>query len=386
MIGRPKILSIYITKEIFKNFFIIFFGLLILFFAVDFFESTKDAKNIENALKISTEIVLFRIPNLLETILHFIILLAGLFTFYKLSNNSEIVVMRASGRSIFQIVKFPTFIAFLFGIFVITVYNPISSTLNMKSERLKNIYFRNEKEDLLELKNGLWLKQKNLEQEGEIVIRATKVYKDILVFDDVILLYFDKNGNSIQRINAKSIKLNENNSWTSMENYIIKKGKKLNFVKEMKIPTNLTKTFISKTIQNDYESMYNISFLKLRSSIKELQESGFSTLKFKVRYYYLMTVPFLFSIMILISAYFGIVNTRSNKKYISIVYGIAVGFTIFITHNVIFEMSNAQRLTVLDGSVLAVLAFIFIGILLLIKKDLLSNFNVKIFKKHKRID
>lgn len=383
IIGRPKILSVYITKEMFKNFFIIFFGLLVLFFAVDFFETTKDAKNIENALKISTEIVLFRIPNLLETILHFIILLAGLFTFYKLSNNSEIVVMRTSGRSIFQITKFPAFIAFLFGIFVITVYNPISSTLNVKSERLRNIYFKNEQSDMLELENGLWLKQKNLESDGgEIIIKATKVYKDRLVFDNIMLLYMDKNNNFLQRINAETIRLTDDNKWISTNNYIIKEGKDLEFIKEITIPTNLTKNFISRTIQHDYESMYNISFLKLRSSIKDLKESGFNTLKFEIRYYYLMTVPFIFAIMVLVSAYFGIVNTRSNKKYISIIKGIAVGFIIFISHNIIFELSNAERLTVIDGSLLTVLAFIFISIALLIKKDLLSNFNVNFFKKH----
>lgn len=380
MLGQPKKFSIYITKEIFKNFFIIFFGLLILFFAVDFFEMTKDAKNIDNALKISTEIVLFRIPNLLETILHFIILLAGLFTFYKLSNNSEIVIMRTSGRSIFQIIKFPTFIAFLFGIFVITIYNPISSSLNVKSERLRNIHFKNEKEDLLESSSGIWFKQRNLEDDnGNIVIRASKVYKELLVFNDVILIYIDNNDNFIKRINTKTLKLNKDNTWIAIDNYIIEEGKEMEFVDKITIPTTLTNKFVSKTIKNDYESMYNISFWNLRSSIKELKESGFNTLKFEIRYYYMMTVPFLFAIMILISAYYGMVSTRDNKKYISIVKGIAVGFIIFIAHNIVAELTNAEKLTVLDGSVFIVLIFILLSIVLLMRKDLLSNFNGKFF-------
>lgn len=380
MLGQPKKFSIYITKEIFKSFFIIFFGFLILFFAVDFFEMTKDAKNIDNALKISIEIVLFRIPNLLETILHFIILLAGLFTFYKLSNNSEIVIMRASGRSIFQIIKFPIFIAFLFGIFVITIYNPISSSLNVKSERLKNIHFKNEKEDLLESTSGMWLKQRNLDNDnGSIVIRASRVYKELLVFNDVILIYIDKNDNFIKRVNTKMLKLNKDNTWTAVDNYIIEEGKEMEFVDRIIIPTTLTKKFVSKTIKNDYESMYNISFWNLRSSIKELKESGFNTLKFETRYYYMMTVPFLFAIMILISAYYGMVSTRDNKKYISIIKGIAVGFIIFITHNIVAELTNAEKLTVLDGSVFIVLIFILLSIVLLMKKDLLSNFNGKFF-------
>lgn len=359
-----------------------FIGLFLLFFAVDFFETTKDInKDMQDALKISTLIVLYRTPSLLETILHFIILLSGLFVFFKLSNNSEIVVMRSSGKSIFQIIKFPMFMIFLFGVFVITIFNPISSTLNTKSEKLKNIYFRNEKDDLLELKNGIWFKQKNLKDNGTIVIKASKVYKDILLFSNVILIYIDENNNFVKRINSQNIKLN-NNEWISADNYIIQEGKNTEFIKLLKIPTNLTQKFVSKTIQNDYESLYNISFWKLRSSIKDLKESGFNTLKFEVRYYYLMTVPFLFAIMIFISAYFGIVSTRSNKKYISIIKGIAVGFIIFISHNVIVELTNAQRLTIFDGSVLIVLVYIILSILLLLKKDLLSNFNANIFKKN----
>lgn len=382
MISSNGILSVYITKNIFKIFLIMFIGLFLLFFAVDFFETTKDInKDMQDALKISTLIVLYRTPSLLETILHFIILLSGLFVFFKLSNNSEIVVMRSSGKSIFQIIKFPMFMIFLFGVFVITIFNPISSTLNTKSEKLKNIYFRNEKDDLLELKNGIWFKQKNLEDNGTIVIKASKVYKDILLFNNVILIYIDENNNFVKRINSQNIKLN-NNEWISADNYIIQEGKNTEFIKLLKIPTNLTQKFVSKTIQNDYESLYNISFWKLRSSIKDLKESGFNTLKFEVRYYYLMTVPFLFAIMIFISAYFGIVSTRSNKKYLSIIKGIAVGFIIFISHNVIVELTNAQRLTIFDGSVLIVLVYIILSILLLLKKDLLSNFNANIFKKN----
>lgn len=372
---KIKKFSIYIAKDILKNFFIMFIGLLLLFFAVDFFEVSQDVKQIQDGLKIAIQIVLFRIPNLLETILHFIVLLAGLFTFYKLSNNSEIVIMRSTGRSIFQIIKFPAFIAFLFGIFVIAIYNPISASLNIKSERLKNIYLKNEKEDLLESQNGIWFKQKNIEDgSGYIIIKTSRVYKELLIFNDVFLIFIDDDNNFIKRINVNMLKLNDDNTWILTNNYITKKGEKTEFVKEMEIKTNLTKSFIYKTIQNNYESIYNIPFWKLKSSIKDLKESGFDSRKFEIRFYYMLTLPFLFAIMVLVSAYFGIVHNRENKKYISIIQGIAVGFVIFITHNIVFELTSADKLTIFDGSILIVLIFIMLSIYLLIKKDTLSNF------------
>ena len=366
-------ISLYITKNVIKNFLIIFFGLFILFFAVDFFEASKDVKQVKDGLKIATQVSLFRIPNLIETILHFIVLLAGLFTFYKLSNNSEIVVIRSSGKSIFQIVKFSAFVAFLIGIFVITIYNPIASTLNAKSIKIKNVYIKHEKEDLFESQNGIWLKQKNLENDGNIIIKSSRVYRDLLIFNDVILIFTDSNNNFEKRIDSDMIKLS-NNKWILTNNYITQKGSKSEFIKEMELPTNLSKSFISKTIQNNYDSIYNIPFWKLKSSIKAMNESGFDSRKFEIRYYYLLTLPFLYAIMILISAYFGIVHNRENKKYLSIVYGIAVGFAIFITHNIVFELTSANKFTIFDGSVVIVLVYIILTIYLLMKKDTLSNF------------
>lgn len=366
-------ISLYITKNIIKNFLIIFFGLFILFFAVDFFEVSKDVKQVKDGLKIATQVSLFRIPNLIETILHFIVLLAGLFTFYKLSNNSEIVVIRSSGKSIFQIVKFSAFVAFLIGIFVITLYNPMASVLNAKSIKIKNVYIKHEKEDLFESKNGIWLKQKNLENDGNIIIKSLRVYRDLLIFNDVILIFTDSNNNFEKRIDSDMIKLSDN-KWLLTNNYITQKGSKSEFIKEMELPTNLSKSFISKTIQNNYDSIYNIPFWKLKSSIKAMNESGFDSRKFEIRYYYLLTLPFLYAIMILISAYFGIVHNRENKKYLSIVYGIAVGFVIFITHNIVFELTSANKFTIFDSSVIIVSIYIILTIYLLMKKDTLSNF------------
>jgi len=378
----PQKFSIYITKQILKNFFVIFFGLFLLFFAVDFFETSNDLKNTKDAIKICTEVVLFRIPALLETIIHFVLLLSSLFAFYRLSNNSEIVVIRSTGRSILQMIKFPIFIAFLLGVLTIMVYNPVSSYLNTKSERLKNMYLKDEKEDLLAPVNGIWLKQDNLEDNGgEIIIKASKVYKELLIFQDVLLIYTDNNYNFLKRINAKMAKLNDNKTWTLSNCYLIQEGKNHEYVDKIIVPTNLTSGFISKTIKSDYDSIYNVSFWKLKSSIDDLQESGFDTLRFRNRFYYLLTLPFLFSVMIIVSAYFGIVSTRNDKKYLSIIKGIAVGFLIFISHNMITELVDAQKLTLFDGSIFIVIIFLAISIIMIMKKDLLNNF--KFYEKNK---
>ena len=200
------------------------------------------------------------------------------------------------------------------------------------------------------------------------------------------MLLYTQNGKFEKRVNTNILKLNDNNTWTATDNFIIQEGKKNEFIKQIIIPTHLTKKFINHTIENDYDSIYNIPFWRLKSLIKELELSGFDNLKFKIRFYYLITIPFLFAILIFISAYYGIVNTRDGNKYLSIVKGILVGFIIFFSHNIITEFSNARRLTAFDGSIFIILFYILISIILLIKKDLLSNFNIKLFDINKLIN
>jgi lipopolysaccharide export LptBFGC system permease protein LptF len=69
-----------------------FLGLFILFFIVDFLETTKGMEGENVTVKVIAQIVLYRIPNLLEAVLHFILLLSSLMAFYSLSNNSEITI------------------------------------------------------------------------------------------------------------------------------------------------------------------------------------------------------------------------------------------------------------------------------------------------------
>jgi lipopolysaccharide export system permease protein len=283
--------------------------------------------------------------------------------------------MRASGKSIFSIIKFSAFVAFLLGIFVVVFYNSISSYLNTESKRLTNLYLKGKNENFLESKNGIWFKQNNLkDNSGIIIIRASSAHKKELIFNDVILFYLDKNNNFLKRINTKTLTLN-NNSWTAVDNYIIQNGEKSKFIKNIDISTNLNRNFIIKMIRNEYESEYNVYFLNLASSIKDLESSGFNTLKFKVRFYSLLFTPFLFSIMILISAYFGIVSSRENKKYLSLIKGITMGFIVFVSHTLIIEFANASKLTILDSSFFIVLIFVLLSVVLIMKKDLLSNYS-----------
>ena len=371
-IVKPSILSLYFIKEIFKKFLFLYIGLFILFFSIDFLENINDVSKIQNGFLIVLKISLYKTPIFLEKIMHFILLLSSLFTFYKMSNNSEITIMQLTGKPLISILKFPLFFSYLLGWIIVLFYFPFAGKLNEESTRLYLMYLKNEKIDLLEPKNGFWFVQNSLsEKNKKIIINAKQIYKNTYTFNDVILLYMN-NDFFEKRINSKKLIYN-NKVFTAYDNYIISPNNNIEYVKEITIPTNVSRYFLKNLIKNRYESVENISFLQLKRVKKRLDLLGFNTKKYDIRFYFLLTLPLLYVIMIIISLYFGIVNFRDNIKYINIIKGIIMGFCIYITHNIIYQLTEAEKLSITDGCVLIILFYLLLSILLLIKKDILQN-------------
>lgn len=382
---RINKLSFYITRELIKKILIILISIAILVFIIDFSELAKDARDNEAGVSIALKIALLKLPTFIETSLQFIVLLSALFTFAKLSKNSEMIVMKISKLSVFQLLKVPVVLVFLIGAFSITVINPISSFSNKYYKRMENKYFKNETEVIIESLSGLWFRQKNLvveneeiKEKGEIIIRANKVYADQIIFNNAILTYTDSEGNFLQRMNVKKLKFDDNGFWFAKDIYVMKEKERAEYHGKMIIPTNLDRDFISKKIKNDYEALENISFWELPNLIKDATNSGLDAKKFRIRFLYLLSVPFVFVSMVYFAAYFAINNERLHKSTIMIMAGILTGFIIYISHNVLVQLAGSGKVSIFNAVFAPVILYLIIGLFLIIKKEELLN--CKIFK------
>jgi lipopolysaccharide export system permease protein len=357
-----KKISIYIIKNIFKNFFIIFCGLFVLFFIFDLLEDGRI--NVDTSAYNIFKMTIYRIPMLLEKTLHLIFLLSSLISFYTLSNNNEIVIIRSSGMSMFQILKVPAIFGFLFGIFVILVYSPFANKFNARSKKIVNTYFENRESEIIKFKNGLWFKQDN----GKTIIKIEMADRNLLSFEKITMLFLDKNNAFLKRIDAES-GVFDNGKWKLKNAYIYQENSEKTFINEIDINSTLVEDFIKKTIKNNYSSIDETDFIEISSTIKELKMSGFNTKKIEVKYYSLMVTPFIFAVMIMIGAYFGVVHNRGSGKALSILNGIIFGFGVFIVNNIITEFAIAEKITLLDGSVFLACAYFILCLIMLIRKD-----------------
>ena len=117
---------------------VVFGGIFALVALIDYIElmrRTGDIPNVSAALVAKTS--LYRVPQVVERILPFCILIGAMSCYLNLSRRLELVVARSAGLSAWQFVTPALVVAFALGIVATTVYNPISAILQERSKRFE---------------------------------------------------------------------------------------------------------------------------------------------------------------------------------------------------------------------------------------------------------
>ena len=108
---------------------VVFAGIFALVALIDYIELMRragDIPNVSAALVAKTSF--YRVPQVVERILPFCVLIGAMSCYLNLSRRLELVVARSAGMSAWQFVMPAVVVAFVFGLIATTIYNPISAT------------------------------------------------------------------------------------------------------------------------------------------------------------------------------------------------------------------------------------------------------------------
>lgn len=141
------ILDRYLTRNFLKSFFACLLGFVFLYCIIDIFTTLQDMiKNHPPILKI-VELYIYFIPTILTQTSPIAVLLATLITLGNFNQNNEIIAMRASGLSIYQIIRPMVVFGFLLslGIFLLSeIVVPYSQNM---SRMIKEVYIEKKLDD-----------------------------------------------------------------------------------------------------------------------------------------------------------------------------------------------------------------------------------------------
>ncbi|MEY3106150.1 MAG: hypothetical protein RIT35_313, partial [Pseudomonadota bacterium] len=338
--------------------FIFDFSLISLIFAIIILLATilTNVKEFHNLKIITfTQIILFKLPYLLQEILPFIILLSGVCTFSKLSKSSELVVARAAGISVWQLIRPTLIISIMISIFNITIFNSLSAGLLNIQETLLNKYLH-QSNNLVSVSNsGLWLIDNN--NQDKSIINAKNISTSNMNLEDVTIMLMKKDNSFIKRIAAKTAIIKDNK--LKLKDVIIYEPGKVS----KRLQDYQLKTYLQfDKLQNNYSASETKSFWELPEFIKQLKTAGFSARRAILYYYNLILNPFTLSAMLLIAIPAGLKCTRVTKMSLRITLGVICGFVIYFFIELVATLALSGTIPLL----LAASAPIFVSILIAI--------------------
>jgi len=330
----------YFARTFLTWFAVFTFGVTSLILLFDFSElirraSTKDNVNFDNLIKMT----FLKLPHLLEMLLPFIVLFSAMFALWKLNRQNEISVSRAAGLSIWQLLSPFMIVALFIGFFDLFVINSASSGLLAKHKTMVAEVFHNNKGGISISKTGIWLRYAS--DTGPIVLRVGHINVEEKLLSNLTILEYDDKDILQVRIDATTANfvgegLMLNNVWIYPY--------KAEPIHHENLPYNTALSL--HHIQDNKRDPETISFWELPSFIDLLEESGLSSVKYRLYFQAIIARAFWLISMILLAATCTLRPIRQGKQFLFMLPAALIGFSWYFLRDITYAMGQSSTLPV----------------------------------------
>lgn len=326
----PWILWRYIARNYiawFSSVFLIIMVIIGIFETVELFRRSS-GKSYINFIVI-LKMVILKLPMVVEQVLPLIIFFSCFLCIRALNKKLEIIVMRSIGISMIQIVVPFLAVASIFSLVYLFIFNPLSSTMFSRFERLESKFFKSQQDALSISNSGLWFKKTY--NEEKVIVHSKKASKKSPKLEDITIYLFDKDNNFRERLDAKEAIMKKNE--LILQNPWVAKAK--DWSKEEKSYRNIFIDLSLASLEESLASPKSIPFYKLQRFIESMSKMGFSVTAHRGHRYRLLGAPFLYLAMILWAAALSLRWQRQEKSIKIIGIACIAVFSLYIFNEVI---------------------------------------------------
>lgn len=334
-------LSLYIGRQFlvaFAGILLIIMGLILLFDVIELIRRAGNRADL--GLGVVLAMALFKLPQMLHTILPFAVMIGAMVAFWRLTRTHELVVARAAGISAWQFLAPVLVIVAAMGIFEVMAFNPVAAALYGRYERLQDeaLFNRTSSIDVSEV--GLWLREGD--SGNQVVVHADEVRQDGLVLNlrDVHIFQYDQPDHFLRRIAAARARLMDG-AFDLEDVWVMEGGKPSEHLESMTLGTELT----LDRVHDNFASPETMSFWQLPSFITFFEKAGFAATKHRMYLQSLLATPLLLCAMVLIASVFSLKpNTRAGGLMMRIGGGVAAGFFVYFFTKLVYAFGLSATL------------------------------------------
>jgi lipopolysaccharide export system permease protein len=324
-------LSFYIARRFMLSVLLVlgvFFGLMMLIEMVELVGRFPDSGVSLGQL---AGLAALKVPQSLYRILPLIVILASIALFLALARSSELVVVRASGRSALRVLGAPVCVALALGAVAVMVFNPLVAATSRHHDDLVARYANGQVNVLSLSPEGLWLRQGG--EGSQTVIRANQANEDGTVLTGVTFLEFDSAGRPRSRVEAARAELSRG-AWALTD------LKRWDLAAENPEGTALTQAqgsiasdLTRDRIRDSFGDPSAVPVWDLPAFIASLDKAGFSSRQHRVWLQMEFALPVLLAGMVLLAAGFTMRHVRFGNTGMMVLGAVLAGFGIFFLRN-----------------------------------------------------
>ncbi len=369
----PLTLSRYLATRYIINTLFLVVGLLSLVYLFDTVELVRRANKTSNVpFSLVLQMGLLKLPDVGQILFPFAILFSAMFTFWQLNQRSELVVLRASGFSVWQFLAPVILVALLTGMLQVGIINPVGALFIGKYQQLENTYLERQENQIALFREGLWLRQEldspmgpqKQHAKSYVILHAKKVRQPEWILQKLTVFYFDSQDNLERRLDADEAVLKPD-KWVFRTAKIHSTGGEISEHTTWELPTRLT----IQDIEDSFSSPQSLSFWQLPAHIKTLEETGFNTSSLEVHYQSLLAQPLFLATMVLLAATVAMRPPRAGQHLILIGAGVFTGFFVFFLSSYLQALGASQQIPPLLAAWSPTVIFVLLGFTALINLE-----------------
>jgi lipopolysaccharide export system permease protein len=314
----------------------VFVGIFALVALLDYIELMRRAGDIPHVSPLLVaKTSLFRVPQVIERILPFCVLIGAMSSYLNLSRRMELVVARSVGMSAWQFIAPAVIGAFLIGVFATAVYNPLAATLRENSKKFEAELFGRSTSEFGGTGGSFWASQRNA--GGLALINANASRNQGVDLSGVTVFTFDNDHHFRARIEASAAVLDPG-VWRLQDARVYRLGVVPQHVAEFRLKTSLT----PEQVRESFATPETVPFWDLPEYITIAEHAGLVAAGYRLQFQKLLARPFLLAAMVFLAASVSLRFFRFGGIQKMVLSGVAAGFLLYVLSKVTDDLSQAE--------------------------------------------
>ncbi len=339
------ILARYLTRRLGVSFAMVAGVFLSMLLLLDMVEQMRRLAAQSPGFAQILRLSLLNLPEGFYEIAPLMLMLAAMWVGLGWSRSSEFVVIRATGRSLPQLMIWPAIAVMVASAGFVAVMNPMVAGASQEYSRLSAQLRGRTTGTAALVEDGLWLRQ--ADALGQTVITARSAEATGTILHDVTFLVFDDSNGLSQRLRATRADLRPGQwqlSGVTLWDLSQRNPEQSAAHRDrMALPTDLT----PEQIRDSFAQVRTIPLAQLPGFIAALERAGFAALEHRMRLQMELALPVLLTGMVLLALALSIHHMRAGGAGRRALVTILAGFSLFFLRNFAQVLGESGQIPVL---------------------------------------